>query len=99
VSETRREYWIELIAEQEASAQTARAFCRERGIAEHAFYGWRRRLRKQPPVQFALLNTKPGSLANNRTPIELVLMSGERVLVGDSVNAETLRIVLEALRR
>ena len=99
MSETRREYWSELIAEQEASSRTARAFCRERGIPEHAFYGWRRRLRKQPPVQFALLKTKPCSLANNRTPIEVVLASGERVLVGDSVNAETLRIVLEALRR
>jgi hypothetical protein len=34
MSETKREYWSQRIAEQEASGQTVRPFFRERGIGE-----------------------------------------------------------------
>jgi len=37
VSETGREYWSRLIAEQEASGQKVKPFCRERGIGEASF--------------------------------------------------------------
>ena len=43
MSETKREYWGKLLAEQEASGQKIRPFCRERGIGEHSFYLWRKR--------------------------------------------------------
>src|SRR5438874_1350497 len=54
-SDQKREYWRKLIAEQGASGQTIRAFCKARGIGDHSFYFWRKQLRKSEPVQFALL--------------------------------------------
>jgi hypothetical protein len=101
MSETKREYWSKLIAEQEASGQTARAFCRERGVGEYAFYHWRRRVRNaDSPVQFALLETsKKASSADMVTTLELVLNSGERLRIGNGVNAASLRVVLDVIRQ
>lgn len=91
----KHEYWSKLIAEQEASGQTIRAFCKERGVADHCFYFWRKRLGlgKSEPVQFALLRT-----AASAAPLELLLVSGERLHIANGVDAATLRLVLDALR-
>ncbi len=97
MSETKREYWSKLIAEQEASGQKARPFCRERNIGEHSFYQWRKRLQQSETVRFALLETKaPGG--DMTTALELVLTSGERLRIGNQVNAAVLRLVLDAVR-
>ena len=90
----KREYWDKLIAEQEASGQTIRAFCKERGISDHSFYFWRKRLGTSEPVQFALLKT----VASAAT-LELILASGEQLRIGNGVDAATFRLVLDALRR
>jgi hypothetical protein len=37
VTDEKREYWSKLIAEQEGSGQTIRAFCQERGVGDHCF--------------------------------------------------------------
>jgi hypothetical protein len=79
VSEQRRRYWSKLIAEQEASEQKARPFCRERGIGEWSFYRWRRRLREADTVEFALLETAPAAVGIPDSALELVLRNGERV--------------------
>ena len=91
----KHEYWSKLIAEQEAGGQTIRAFCKERGVADHCFYFWRKRLRlgRSEAVQFALLKTVAGTV-----PLELLLTSGERLRIGNGVNAATLRLVLDVLR-
>ena len=89
----KREYWSKLIAEQEASGQTIRAFRKERGVADHSLYSWRKRLRKIEPVQFALLKTVAST-----APLELLLASGERLRIANGVDAATLRLVLDALR-
>lgn len=89
----RREYWRKLIAEQEASGETIRAFCKQRGIGDHSFYSWRRRLRVNAPVQFALLQT-----VGSGAPLELILAHGERLRIANGVDAATLRLVLDALR-
>jgi transposase-like protein len=98
VSETKRKYWRKLIAEQEASGQKARPFCRERGIGEYSFYKWRRRLRQSDTVRFALLETAPAATASPDSALELVLRNGERLRIGNEVDAATLRMVLEAVR-
>jgi transposase-like protein len=97
VSETGREYWTKLIAEQEASEHKVRPFCREHGIEEHSFYYWRRRLRENRTVRFAVLDTRK---ANTEPPaaLELVLSSGERLRIGAGVDAATLRLVLDTIR-
>jgi hypothetical protein len=70
VSDTKREYWSKLIAEQEASGEKARPFCRKRGIGEYSFYKWRRRLRGSEAVRFALLETAPVSSASSESALE-----------------------------
>jgi transposase-like protein len=57
MTDQKREYWSNLIAEQEASGQAIRAFCKEQGVGDHCFYYWRKRLQESEPVQFALLKT------------------------------------------
>jgi transposase-like protein len=98
VSETKPRYWSKLIAEQEASGQKVLPFCRERGITEPSFYYWRKRLRKSTPVRFALLETPPADTGSTASALELVLKSGERLRIGNQVEAAALRMVLEAVR-
>jgi hypothetical protein len=97
VSETKREYWSKLIAEQEASGQKVRPFCRERNVGEHSFYQWRKKRGQNETVRFALLETKTTS-TEMPAALELVLASGERLRIGNQVNAAALRLVLDAVR-
>ena len=107
MKENREEYWSKVISEQEASGQPARTFCRERKLGEHSFYQWRRRLKQPPslqndPVQFALLEAKaPGiktAIATTTAAApELLLPGGERLRIGNHVQAATLRLVLEVM--
>ena len=90
-----REQWRERIRQQESSGQSIRAYCRGQGLTEHAFYGWRQRLRKESsPVRFALVETKPAG--EPVVPIELILTSGERLRIPH--DAATLKLVLGVLR-
>ena len=98
VSETRRERWSKLIAEQQRSGQLVRPFCRERGITEPSFYYWRKRLQEDGTVRFALLESEPAT-TDEAPAIELVLSTGERLRIGNGVNARTLHLVLDAVRR
>lgn len=93
-----RSYWSRLIAEQEASGQRARPFCRERGIGEWSFYKWRKRLRQSNTVEFALLETAPAAAAIPDAALELMLLNGERLRIANGVDAATLRLVLDAVR-
>lgn len=92
------EYWRKLIAEQEGGGQKVRPFCRERGITEPSFYYWRKRLQKRESVQFALVEAGPRDTGSTTSAFELVLTSGERLRIGNEVDAATLRMVLEVVR-
>ena len=98
MSETRRKSWSKLIAEQQTSGEPVRPFCRERGITEPSFYYWRKRLRENETVRFALLETKAAT-ADVAPAIELQLSTGERLLIRNGVDAATLRLVLDAVRQ
>ena len=98
MSAQRRRHWSKLIAEQEASGQKPRPFCRERGIGEWSFYKWRRRLRQTDTVEFALLETAPAPVAVPYSWLELMLGNGERLRIANGVDAATLRLVLDAVR-
>ena len=106
IKENRVQYWTAIISEQENSGQNVRKFCRERSVGEHSFYMWRQRLRggkekrkKEKPVRFALVDRGEASLAElSGASLELLLPSGERLRIERGVDAETLRLVLEALR-
>jgi len=89
--------WRDRIAEQERSGLSVKQFCKERGVSEYSFYTWRKRLAKKEPVRFALVNREAAG-QEPATALELVLMSGERLRIGNGVNAATLRTVVESLR-
>jgi hypothetical protein len=96
----RREIWRQRIAEQERSGLTVRAYCQQHELPEPAFYGWRRRLRPQAPVGFALVQTKPEvetrPVIKETAMLELVLTQGDRLRIpGDEA---MLRLVLGVLR-
>jgi len=94
---SRREYWHELVKQQEQSGQTVHAFCIEQGVTEASFYNWRKQLRGDAPVRFALVDRRvDGSAATEG--LEVMLASGERVRVGRGADAATLRTVLAVLR-
>ncbi len=105
MNENRVQYWTAIISEQENSGQNVRKFCRERSVGEHSFYMWRQRLRvgkekrkKEKPVRCALVDRGAASAAVSGASLELLLPSGERLRIERGVDAETLRLVLEALR-
>ena len=96
---TKNDQWLERIAEQEQSGLSARRFCKEQGLAEHSFYAWRKRLRKQEPVRFALVERGPARQEPaTEAGLELALATGERLRIGAGVDGTALRTVLEALR-
>ena len=88
----------ELIARQQQSGKTVKAFCEENGVGGPSFYAWRKRLKgKIQPVGFALVETaavgqQPGQA------MELILSSGERLQIGPGVDLARLKQVLSALR-
>jgi hypothetical protein len=92
----KREVWKERIARQKKSDVSVRAFCKEHGLQEHAFYGWRKRLQPKPPVAFALVETMEAKPASEMAVIELVLPHGDRLRIPN--DATTLRTVLSVLR-
>jgi transposase len=95
----RSEYWRERIAEQERSGMSVHRFCEERGLTEQSFYLWRKRLRKQQPMRFALVETEPARQQHTtERDLELVLVTGERLRIGGEVDPTALRRVLAALR-
>lgn len=55
------EQWLELVAEFEASGQSGKDFCTERGLCASHFYKKRRHMRRQAfaPVRVAAAATTP----------------------------------------
>jgi transposase-like protein len=95
--EARRELWRELIAKQQQSGLSVRAFCRRHGASEYSFYHWRKRLAEELPMKFALVETGSGAPAVVAV-VEVMLVSGERLRIVPGVDAATLRLVLSVLR-
>jgi transposase-like protein len=96
----RDEYWRERIAAQERSGLSVQQFCKEQGLNNPSFYYWRKRLRQQTPVRFALVETAGAPHhSSSEHCLELALPTGERLRIGAGVDAAALRTVLEALRK
>lgn len=91
--------WRERLAEQQRSGRTVKQFCQEHGITQCSFYAWRKRLREEGTVRFALVErgrVRPEPAA--APGLELILTTGERLRIGVGVDGATLRTVLETLR-
>lgn len=96
-NQPRRDYWRDLIGEQERSGQTVQEFCRDRSVKEASFYHWRKQLRNNTQVSFALVEPSNGNSAAN-VRLEVLLASGDRVRVEPGTDAATFKMVLAALR-
>ena len=95
--EARLDFWRQLIAKQQQSGMSVRAFCQQHRTSEYSFYHWRKRVREQLPIKFALVETNraaPTAVA----AVEVMLTTGERVRIMTGVEAATLRLVLNVLR-
>ena len=92
------EEWAERIAAQQRSGMSVKRFCKDNGLTEYSFYGWRKRLQKKKPVRFALVE-RGAALQEPGAAVEVVLASGERLRISAGVDGATLRTILETLRR
>src|SRR6266480_7844501 len=95
--EERREFWRQLIAQQQQSRVSVRAFCQQHRTSEYSFYQWRKRLVQQLPVKFALVETirnAPAAVAG----VQVILASGERLRITPGIDSDTLRMVVNVLR-
>ena len=95
--EERRSFWRELIRQQEKSGLSIREYCRKHQASEPGFYEWRKRLAKEHPVKFALVETKAGA-DGEAGAVEVALTTGERLRIGPGVDPAALRVVLSVLR-
>jgi hypothetical protein len=95
--EERHQWWQQLVAQQERSGLSVRAFCQQHRTSEPSFYHWRKRLAARPPVKFALVETGRNAPARGAA-VDLTLPTGERLRVEPGVDAATLRVVLGVLR-
>jgi hypothetical protein len=89
--------WSELIRQQQQSGLSVTAFCREHGFSDQTFYNWRKRLAGGEPVRFALV-AADAKVDAGQLPIELFLVSGDRLRIAPGTDAATLRTVLNVLR-
>jgi putative transposase len=89
--------WSELIQQQQQSGLSVTAFCRKHSFSDQTFYNWRKRLAGSEPVRFALVAADSAAAAE-QLPIELILVSGDRLRIAPGADAATLRTVLNALR-
>jgi hypothetical protein len=91
--------WAERIAAHSRSGISVKQFCKERGLTEYCFYGWRKRLRENGPVRFALVERSVRRQEDTaEAALELVLTTSERLRIGTGVDTTTLRAVLDVLR-
>ena len=93
----RLDFWRQLIAAQQQSGMSVRAFCQQRRTSEYSFYHWRKRLAERLPMKFALVETSrsaPAAVA----AVEVILASGERLRIAPGIEAGTLWLVLSVLR-
>ena len=95
---TKPDQWAERILSQQSSGLSVKEFCKEHGLAECSFYAWRKRLRNDGPVRFALVDRQTAAAGPAETVLEVVLTTGECLRIGSGVDRATLRTVLEALR-
>ena len=96
-TQARLDLWRQLVAKQQESGMSVRIFCEQHGTSEYSFFDWRKRLREQLPMKFALIETSQSAPATVAV-LEVILTSGERLRIVPGIEAGTLRLVLSALR-
>ncbi len=112
--EERRSYWQAAMELQQQSGLSIRRFCRQEGLAESAFYFWRRELQRgadsslksstpkastSSSPNFVPVDIKPTShQSTSSAPLVIELASGTRLNVAEGCSPDLLRTTLELLR-
>ena len=112
--EERRSYWLAAIDLHRQSGLSIREFCRQEGLAESAFYFWRRELQRgadsslksstpkastSSSPNFVPVDIKPTShQSTSSAPLVIELASGTRLNVAEGCSPDLLRTTLELLR-
>jgi hypothetical protein len=98
--------WRELVAQWEASTETASSFCARHGIGRGSLYMWKSRLQREGVVRdaFVPVTVRAGSVEERATNgcegwVEVVARGGRMVRVHGAVGASVLSQVLEAVER
>ncbi len=93
------DYWRGQVVQQERSGLPVKQFCEAHGIKDQTFYVWRKRLRKEPGLRFALVERTPGEpgVAGD-AGLELIFSRGERLRIGRTADLALLGKVVEVLR-
>ena len=106
-SESKREYWRKLFAEQANSRLSVVQFCKQRGVSKPSFYAWRQKLAESPSrgelepptfAQVAVPNIPAARSANSSASITIELPDAVRIEVPPGADRRLLREVLAALR-
>jgi len=93
--EERRGYWEQHFAAQSASGLSARAWCRQAGLAYGTFSYWRRRVQNESPSASVTLIPVVDEVLS---PAGLsVMVGGVRIEVTPEFDADLLRRVVAAL--
>jgi transposase-like protein len=95
-------FWRKMVREQKRSGVSIRAFCRERGAPESAFYFWRRELERRQAKRttataFVPVRVTEDAAAPAGGRIEIVLGRGRRVQVAGPVDRQALADVVAVL--
>ncbi len=95
-----RERMSQLIKAWRSSGRSATSFAAEHGVTRAKFEYWKARL-KGPggnPKALPTPSFVPVEVIAGAVPLEVVLSSGDRLLIRDGSSVEILREVLRALR-
>jgi hypothetical protein len=103
------DHYRSLLAEQEASGLSLRAFAASRGLSQWTLYGWRSRLLRSKSRRSAARARRPAGFvpvdiigsretADDPTRFEVVLADGCRVIAPRDVALERLAELVRALR-
>jgi hypothetical protein len=107
---SRRERMRGVLARWRRSGLSAAAFCRQEGMAPQTLWYWKHALGSTSQVVVGASQVSPGvdlvpvrvmnHVAGGRAPgeLEIMLASGERVMVHKGVSSQLLREVLTMLR-
>lgn len=104
MTKTTEAKWRALIAAQEKSGQTARAFAESRGITPTTLYWWRSRLRRRParaelvPVQVVEHDVVVDDQRERGADFELRLDSAVTLRIPAGFDEGELRRLVRALR-
>jgi transposase-like protein len=93
---------LAVVQQWERSGETRRVFARRHGVTLSCFDYWRRQLldaRQAPtPVSFAAVRLTDSPEPTARDVMEVVLASGERLVIREGVSVDLVRRVVTALR-